>query len=96
MIRRREERKTRRQGGAAQRFKIIQQAGEGAYRKALGSATVRVASYTESQQKQWASTLLPRSVNPAGAVAGARPDPVDHPSVENNSARAESQHPLKG
>ena len=47
MIRRREERKTRRQGGAAQRFKIIQQAGEGAYRKALGSATVRVASYTD-------------------------------------------------
>ena len=82
------------------RARILKQASEGAYRKAIDSLTTEVASFTSEENTRWATVLHPASTNRAAALV-TDPSAAIHDRLadlvsDSDNADHDVSHPLRG
>ena len=84
---------------AVTRARVLKQASEGAYRKAIDSITTEVASFTREENANWASVLHPASKDKEAAIFVVPSSTTESSNVSaDNIAEAtrNDQHPLRG
>jgi hypothetical protein len=81
---------------AARKSRARKQVLEGAYRKAIGTLTSKVAELSPAENKRWATELHPSAADRGGSLSGNDMAVEEDANLAESQCQSNADHPLAG